>query len=250
MASSLDKVYDNDTASSYKGQNDLRNYFAFGKPLHEHTRLRAILSNWSTPGNFHVNFVIFKRKQEEMEKRMDMVYKRTENLSHLNFDSIVGNDTMGLPVAVWENGKWQRGKIASEPQNSLLVFLVDVGYQVLVPLKRIRPLFREFSELPPLAFNCYLQGLEMRNVNEYLMQKLDIVMKENKEFDCEISSWDDIMFLPVNMYERGSPLDVIHVHLSSYFERKEARLAQQKRDQARHLAQQISDDELDIDDSI
>ncbi|KAL1232041.1 Voltage-dependent P/Q-type calcium channel subunit alpha-1A [Trichinella pseudospiralis] len=66
-------------------------------------------------------------------------------------------------------------------------------------------------------------------------------MKVEKEFDCEISSWDDIMFLPVNMYERGSPLDVIRVHLSSYFKKQKERLAQRKRDLQRQKEQRNSD---------
>ncbi|KRZ76090.1 hypothetical protein T10_2204 [Trichinella papuae] len=250
MDSSLDKLYDDDIASFYKEQNHLLNYYAFGRPLHEHTRLHARVSNWVTPGNFHVNFMIFKSKQEEMERRMNIVYKETENLPNFNFDSIVSNDAVGLPVAVLENGKWQRGKIASKPKTSMLVFLVDVGRQTLGHLDRIRPLFRQFAELPPLAFKCYLQGLDLRNMNEYIMKKFDEVMKGYKEFVCEISSWDELPFLPLKMYEPGSQADVIDVHLSSYFKKQEERLAQQKRDLERQCRRPTSDDEVDIDDSI
>ncbi|KRZ12898.1 hypothetical protein T11_14658 [Trichinella zimbabwensis] len=247
MDSSLDKLSGNDIASSYKEQNDLLDDFAFGKPLHDQARLPAIVSNWVTPQNFHVNFMIFKSEQEEMERRMDIFYKETENLPNLNFDSITSNGTAGLPVAVLVNQKWRRGMVISKRNTSLLVCHVDVGSQTLEKLDRIRPLYYQFAELPPLAFKCYLRRLKRVVINEYIMQELDKVMKVDKEFDCEISSWDDIMFLPVKMYERGSPVDVIDVHLSSYFKKQKERLAQRKRDLERQKEQRNSDDETDSD---
>ncbi|OUC45270.1 hypothetical protein D917_08534, partial [Trichinella nativa] len=42
--------------------------------------------------------------------------------------------------------------------------------------------------------------------------------------------WDNISSLPVKMYELGSSVDVIDVHLSSYFKKQQRRLAQRKRD--------------------
>ncbi|KRY34201.1 hypothetical protein T01_6632, partial [Trichinella spiralis] len=97
-------------------------------------------------------------------------------------------------------------------------------------LDRIRPLYCQFAELPPLAFKCYLRDLKHGVLNEYIMQKLDRVMVKDKEFDCEISSWDKISSLPVKMYELGSSVDVIDVHLSSYFKKQQRRLAQRQRD--------------------
>ncbi|KAL1246268.1 Formamidase [Trichinella spiralis] len=214
MDSASDTLYNYEIATYYKEQEEFLNDSTFGTPLIEHARFQAVVTNWSTPDHFHVNFMIFKSKQTDMDRKMDVFYNETKHLPNVNFESMTKINAVGLPVAVLINQKWTR----------------DVGIQTIEQLDRIRPLYCQFAELPPLAFKCYLRDLKHGVLNEYIMQKLDTVMVKDKEFDCEISSWDKISSLPVKMYERGSSRDVIDVHLSSYFKKQQRRLAQRQRD--------------------
>ncbi|KRX34600.1 hypothetical protein T05_3593, partial [Trichinella murrelli] len=61
--------------------------------LHERARVQTTVSNWSTPGNFHVHFQILNSQPGEAERRMASV---------------------GLPLAVLIKQKWGRGLITSE----------------------------------------------------------------------------------------------------------------------------------------
>ncbi|KRX26600.1 hypothetical protein T07_7080 [Trichinella nelsoni] len=230
MDSASDTLYNYEIATYYKEQKDFFNDSTFGTPQIEHVQFQAVVTNWSTPNNFHVNFMIFKSKQEDMERKMDVFYNETKHLPNVNFESMTRINAVGLPVAVLINQKWTRGIITCKIDDSFRILHVDVGIQTIEQLDRIRPLYCQFAELPPLAFKCYLRDLKHVLLNEYIMQKLDTVMVKDKEFDCEISSWDKISSLPVKMYEPGSRLDVVDVHLSSYFKKQERRLAQRKRD--------------------
>ncbi|KRY18090.1 hypothetical protein T12_2028 [Trichinella patagoniensis] len=230
MDSVSDTLYNYEIATYYKEQKDFFYDSTFGTPLIEHVRFQAVVTNWSTPDDFHVNFMIFQSKQKDMDRKMEVFYKETKHLPNVNFESMTRINAVGLPVAVLSNRKWTRGIITCKIDNSFRILHVDVGIQTIEPLDRIRPLYCQFGELPPLAFKCYLRDLKHVVLNEYIMQKLDTVMVKDKEFECEISSWDKISSLPVKMYESGSLLDVIDVHLSSYFKKQQRRLAQRKRD--------------------
>ncbi|KRZ55248.1 hypothetical protein T02_4170 [Trichinella nativa] len=230
MDSVSDTLYNYEIATFYKEQKDFFYDSTFGTPLIEHVRFQAVVTNWSTPHDFHVNLMIFQSKQKDMDKEMEVFYEETKHLPNVNFESMTRINAVGLPVAVLTNQKWTRGIITCKIDNSFRILHVDVGIQTIEPLDRIRPLYCQFAELPPLAFKCYLRDLKHVVLNEYIMQKLDTVMVKDKEFECEIFSWDNISSLPVKMYESGSLLDVIDVHLSSYFKKQQRRLAQRKRD--------------------
>ncbi|XP_003381293.1 putative tudor domain protein [Trichinella spiralis] len=221
MDSASDTLYNYEIATYYKEQEEFLNDSTFGTPLIEHARFQAVVTNWSTPDHFH---------QTDMDRKMDVFYNETKHLPNVNFESMTKINAVGLPVAVLINQKWTRGIITCKVDNSFRILHVDVGIQTIEQLDRIRPLYCQFAELPPLAFKCYLRDLKHGVLNEYIMQKLDRVMVKDKEFDCEISSWDKISSLPVKMYELGSSVDVIDVHLSSYFKKQQRRLAQRQRD--------------------
>ncbi|KRX69196.1 Maternal protein tudor [Trichinella sp. T6] len=246
MERASDIPYDYEIATSYKSQHDFLNFDTFGRSIFSYMRLQAAVSNWISPNNFHVNFLIFKSKQKELEKSMNGFYKE---FSHLP-NSIIINPALGMPVAVLGNSLWHRGLIASKLDTLLRIFFVDVGSHSVVELNKVRPLYWQFNELPPLAFKCYLQGFDLSELNEYLMNIFDKVMKVGKVFDCEVTNWEDSSFLPVNMYEENNGRDVIDVHFSSYFKKQQMSLEQRQRDLERRKKQQDSDDEIDTDESM
>ncbi|KAL1226824.1 Tudor domain-containing [Trichinella spiralis] len=238
--------YDYEIATFYKNQCDLFNYDAFGRSIFGSMRLQAVVSNWTSPNNFHVNFLIFESKQEDLGRAINVFYKEIEHLPN----SIIINAALGMPVAVLENSLWHRGLIVSKLGTLLRIFFVDVGSHSVVELNKVRPLYCQFNELPPLAFKCYLQGFDSFELNEYVMNIFDKVMKVGKVFDCEVTNWEDSSFLPVNMYEKDNVRDVIDVHFSSYFKMQQMSLDRRQRNLERRKMQQDSDDEIDADESM
>ncbi|KRX26969.1 hypothetical protein T07_1269 [Trichinella nelsoni] len=239
--------YDYEIATFYKNQHDLFNYDAIGRSIFDYMRLQAVVSNWTSPNNFHVNFLIFKSKQEDLTKAINGFYKEIEHLPN----SIILNVALGMPVAVLENNLWHRGLVVSKLDGTRLrILFVDVGSHFVVELNKVRPLYCQFNELPPLAFKCYLQGFGLFELNEYVMNTFDKVMKVGKVFDCEVTNWEDSSFLPVNMYEKNNVRDVIDVHFSSYFKKQQMSLERRQRNLERRKMQQDSDDEIDSDDSM
>ncbi|XP_021356780.1 tudor domain-containing protein 1-like isoform X2 [Mizuhopecten yessoensis] len=83
-----------------------------------------------------------------------------------NTDPSFTQEVDDLCCAHFTDGSWNRAAIVKVfPDNTLLVHFLDFGNTEIVPRDKVRPILREYIELPVPAFKCSLQGLSPLDTN-------------------------------------------------------------------------------------
>ncbi|KRZ02852.1 Tudor domain-containing protein 15 [Trichinella zimbabwensis] len=213
-------------AHRYESQTTLMNHFAFGKPLKETDSFNITMTHYVWPMSFHVNFSLFYSIKRDMEAKLETVYKTMDKVPQFDASAMMQDRVGSLPVAVQHRGKWNRGLLQNSIMNEARVYFVDIGKSELVVWEKIRPLYKQFVEWPPLAFSCRLNGLNQADINESVIRTMQKAMPEGREFFCHVRKWNNMESILMDLYlgERNRLL-IVNVYLEDFFERKRQQVA-------------------------
>jgi hypothetical protein len=140
----------------------------------------------ASPLDFYVQH-ISSSTTEELEKLEDKLKKHFgQSKEHSSFVKL---DINKLYAVCWEDGEtWCRTRIIALPSdssNEVQVSYPDYGNEECVKISQLRPLSKEFYELPFQAIHCKLNGVN--ETNKIVDKKLDDLIFE-KNCCCQVKN--------------------------------------------------------------
>ncbi|KRX39767.1 Tudor domain-containing protein 1 [Trichinella murrelli] len=219
-------------AQEYKNQSTLLNHFFFEKPLKELHSLNITMTNYVWPLGFYANLSIFSSTKNDIETKLQDAYKKIDEVPQFDVDAMMRDKANNLPVVAHRDQKWNRGLLKVLEKDKAVVYYVDTGRQEYVNWKNIRPLYKQFVEWPPLAFNCKLNGLEECDVNEKVTATLQKAMPAGRTFFCHVLNWNNMQSILMDVYlGETNKVNILDQYLAELFKRKRQQQADRMRSQ-------------------
>ncbi|KAL1242522.1 Tudor domain-containing protein [Trichinella spiralis] len=241
-------------AQEYKSQNILLNQYFFGKPLKELHSLNITMTKYVWPLGFYANLSIFSNTKNDMETKLQDAYKKIGEVPQFDVDAMMHDKVNNLPVAAQRHQKWNRGLLKLLEKDKAVVCFVDTGCQEYVNWGNIRPLYKQFVEWPPLAFNCKLNGLEEGDINEKVTCMLQKAMPAGKTFSCHVCKWNNMQSILMDVYlGETNKVNILDEYLAEVFKRKRQQMAdrmqsQKKMEEEKARRQRLLSDDYDSSD--
>ncbi|KRX18786.1 Tudor domain-containing protein 1 [Trichinella nelsoni] len=219
-------------AREYKSQSTLLNHFFFGKPLKELHSLNITMTKYVWPLEFYANLSVFSSTKNDIETKLQDAYKKIDEVPQFDVDAMMRDKVNNLPVVAQRDQKWNRGLLKVVEKDKAVVYYVDTGCQEYVDWENIRPLYKQFVEWPPLAFNCKLKGLKEGDINEKVTVMLQKAMPAGRTFFCQVCNWNNMQSILMDVYlGETNKVNILDKYLAEVFRRKNQQMADRMRSQ-------------------